>query len=352
MNSRRHVSRYRVTRFVFPAIALMLLSAGMKPVGAAVFETGNSVQIARLQNIRDDFYVLGADNARIDGFVEGDFAAFAGNVTIAGEVGRSANLFTRNLTVDGSVKGTLRGFAEVIEVNGFVGGSLMLFGRTIDLRSEAVIDRSADCFGQTITIDGTIRGNTRIRCQTLRLTGIIEGDLDVDADSIFIDPPAVIRGDLTYESTNEAHINTEDGVTIVGDVTWNKPEKDSGEGQTDYLAFWTKRVAGLLAAFVFGLIMVRLFRPYAEESLAQARNRLSVSLASGVVILLATGICLVLAVVSVALLLIGLATISGSLAPLGMLALVVSTLLLPVVSLGSVTGAVLFYTGKIVVGFL
>lgn len=333
-------------------VTLCIVAGCFSSVGAAVFESGELVHITRLQNIRDDLYVLGSEHTRVEGFIEGDLFTFSGKTTVDGEIGRSITIISRTATINGSIQGSVRAFVETFDFNGYAGGSLLLSCRNLTIGRDAVVDHSANLYGGTVIIDGAIRGETDISADEVFITGIIEGDVEISANRITISAPAVIRGNLTYESKQEADIALDDGVTIIGDIRWNKSSGESETSETDYLADWTFRVAVMLAAFVFGIIMVRLFRPYAEESLVQVRDRLSASLATGFVIFLTTLFSIAVFFISLLLMIAGKGMIDGSLWPVGMLSLIVSILMLPVVSFVTMAGAVLFFTGVIAIGFL
>jgi hypothetical protein len=91
------------------------------------------------------------------------------------------------------------------------------------------------------------------------------------------------------------------------------------------------------------------FGRYAEESFRQLRTRFTVSLAAGVVSLLALAFAIVILTVSIILMIAGL--VVGNPIVSAML-LVFSILMVPITTFSTVVGGIIFYSGKILLGFL
>jgi cytoskeletal protein CcmA (bactofilin family) len=320
---------------------------------ASTFKKADNVQITNLDMIDDDLYVY-AGRLTIDGIVSGDLTAFDYQTTINGEIGQSANLFCRNLQVAGKIDGSLRAFAEVITVNGFVTRSALLFGRDVSLSKGSVVEKDVNIFGGQVSLDGTIKGDAAVEAEIVEITGVITGNVKITARKIEVLPPAVITGNLTYTSENQAQIDTTSGVTISGQTTWNHPKegtlsgvRGSGSGYTGFVV----RISSLLAAFLFGIIIAYLFKPYIEEAVNQVRTRTTVSIAAGLLGVLILVIALVVLILAIVSLIAGFLLVAGDLAPIGSVVLIFSILMLPVTSFAGISGGILFYTGKIIVAF-
>jgi hypothetical protein len=109
----------------------------------------------------------------------------------------------------------------------------------------------------------------------------------------------------------------------------------------------------MLAALIFGVIVVRLFRPYAEESFIQLKARYVTAFASGLMGLLVLALCLLLLALSVFSLgiAVGIMT-TDNVVILGVLFLVFSTVAMPISAFATVAGAIVYYCGNILIGFL
>lgn len=344
----------RKLRLIFGLlIAAIAVALWPQAISASVFKRDSTTQISKIEVIDDDYYLY-ANRLLMDGIVNGDLCAFCYKSDIKGEVAQTANLFSQSARFEGKVGGSLRVFAQDGTIDGYVARSAVLLGQEMEVGKNCVIERDLWGYAQRLMMDGTVKGNAKLNARKIEITGVIVGNAELTGDNITISPPAVITGNLTYISKNKADIQLDKGVTITGTTTWNLPEKaaaDEDSGRT-MLTEFILRVSSLLAAFIFGLVVARVFRPYAEESFNQLYTRFSTSVAAGLLGILVLVLCVIVLVVSVAFMLVGYIIIHSGLAPLGSIIMIFSILMVPVTSFASVTGAIILYTGKILFGFL
>ncbi|MCX6833687.1 MAG: polymer-forming cytoskeletal protein, partial [candidate division Zixibacteria bacterium] len=317
---------------------------------ASTFQHGDNVNISGLHLIDDDFYAF-SDDIRIDGTITGDLSALGTQMTIKGNIGRSANLAGRYVDHNGSVQGSLRFFGDRLTVSGRVGSSLVAFGRLVVLNQGSVVEKDVNIRAATAELEGSVLGNVYFSGGRVTISGQIGGDVALEADKITISPPAVIRGNLTYKTEREDQLKLEPGVTVVGQTTWQAPEQKD-EQDSSMLRDCAYRIASLLAAFIFGIIVIGFFRNYAEEAVGQLTKRSTVTIAAGLVGVMAIGLAVVILAMSLLGTFLGNLMLSGEWAFLGVMLLVFSILLIPISSFITVSGAVIFYAGKIVVGLL
>jgi cytoskeletal protein CcmA (bactofilin family) len=334
-------------------LVVALLFAGYAQ--ATSIQSGENIHISNLHQIDHDLYAFG-QNVTVDGLIKGDLVVGAYEVFINGEVTESENIFAYKLHHTGTVGNSLRAFVNTVVIDGRVGRSLMFFGYDCRIGKGAVVERDVNINGFSARVDGTVGGNATIRAVRVVISGEIGGDVDIEGEEIRIVPPAVIKGNLTYTCEKEAEIDTAAGVTILGETRWERPEEENGEEEekTGAAAFKTMifKISKMLAAFLFGIIVVYLFRRYAEVSFHQLRTRLSVSFATGFLFLLILVVAVLILVVSAIFLLVGLALISGEMAPVGALVLILSMLMVPITAFTTVSGGIIFYSGKIMFAFL
>ncbi|MDD5425227.1 MAG: polymer-forming cytoskeletal protein [candidate division Zixibacteria bacterium] len=344
----------RIRNISLLATAIILIACGsvlFNTAYGAVFKSGKDIEISKLHQLDNDFYVYG-DNLLIDGTIKGDLLAFVNKATIRGNLESSANIGTTELVHQGVINGTLRVFAQRAEIYGHVSRSVLIFGQIVKLYQGSMVLKDVDLYASEVNLEGTVSGNARIYADTLYFSGIIEGNLDIDADRITIAPPAVIKGNLTYSSKNEVVIESPAGVTIVGTTTWNLPEEEKKAKSDINLTSILIRLSCMLATFFFAILIFKIFRPYAVESFNQLKNSFGASFAAGVVGLLIIIFCFLILLVSVGLFLAGIILISSDYFFPGSLLLVIFTLLIPITSFASVSGGVIFYSGKIIVAAL
>jgi hypothetical protein len=215
----------------------------------------------------------------------------------------------------------------------------------------SVVEKDVSAAAEEIDLDGNILGNVDCAGKTIRITGQIGGNVELAAKKIIISPPAVIRGDLTYITESEDMFTIEPGVTVIGTVVWQPPDPkdaDANAGMTD-VAF---QIAGLLAAFIFGAILISFFREYAEESIHQLRERTSVSLAAGLLGLLGLALAMIVLMMALGGSALGTILLSSDNTVAGMIVLVLSILMIPISSFITVSGAVVVYSAQIIVGLV
>ena len=337
-------------KFLTPICAVLITCLPIVS-NATTYQTGKNVHISGVHLIDDDFYAF-SDDIRIDGTITGDLSVFCAQTTIKGNIGRSANLAGRYVDHNGSVGGSLRFFGDRLTAGGRVGGSLVAIGRLVILSQGSVVEKDVHIFASEAELEGSVLGNTRCSGKSVTITGQIGGDLYVEADEIVVSPPAVIRGNFTYQTEREDQLKLEPGVTVIGQTIWQPPEEAEKEKGSSLLRDVAYRIASLMAAFIFGIIVVAFFRNYAEESVGQFTKRSTVTVAAGVVALLVIALAIIVLVTSLLGTLMGNLLLSGELAFLGLILLGFSILLIPITSFITVSGAVVFYAGKIVVGLV
>ncbi|MBD3402918.1 hypothetical protein GF420_08475 [candidate division GN15 bacterium] len=332
--------------------AILLLVCLPGPATGSVWESEDVLEISRLHTIDDDLWAFSEDFT-LNGSVTGDVMSFAYEAEINGKINGSLQSFSRHFRMSGSIDGSARMFSQTITVSGYVGRSIVAGGEKFYLDRGAVIGRDVRIWGSDITIDGTIRNNADLEAERVEIKGTIEGNVTVTANRLIVMPPAVIQGDLTYITTDTSDVDIAPGVTVLGETTWRTPKVSEEEDDSSPLTESLLRIASLLAAFLFGIIVVRIFRPYAEESFKQLRHRIGVSIATGFLGVFALIFCTLILFIAVISILAGIVLVgSGGLAIFGAPLLVVSILLVPITSFLSVSGAVVFYSGKIIVAFV
>lgn len=327
------------------AIALLCLLTGTH-VYCSVFEKGKSVVISNVHVVDDDLYVYATD-FRVEGTVNGDLCVFAYDSKIQGQVSRAVNLFSRTASHMGRCEGAFRSFSEILTIDGTIGSSATAIGRVLSLNKGAVIERDFFARGSEITIDGTIKGKLDLDAAEVTITGLIGGDAVIKCHKLIIRPPAVFSGNLIYECEGEPQIDSA-GVTFVGTVKRAAP-KIVADSSTPIIKTIAMRVSGLCAAFLFGLILVRLFPSYAQASYHQLKSRFAMCLAAG---LLIVGIIVACVLILIMTLITGVAgqvlfSAGQTGTAFGVILTVFAILMLPIASFSALSGAILFYAGRI-----
>jgi cytoskeletal protein CcmA (bactofilin family) len=337
----------RLARF----LTTLLYLAGVlacQPVQATQFETGTSIEVSKLHIIDDDFFVFG-DRLTVDGIITGDMLALVTNITIRGQIDYSADLCAWEINHEGAINGSLRAVGLNIKISGRIGRSAVMLGEDVRFEAGSEVVDDVTISASEVRLAGVINGNLVVNADRVVISGQIDGNADITADEITVSPGATIGGDLAYTAPAEDRLHLGAGADVNGERLWRAPAMTSSG--SDY-TFKVLRIACMLAAFILGIVVVRIFRPYAEESFARLRQHTLGSLAAGVLGALGLSVSIALCAISVLLLISGMVLMEGGVSGVAVLFLVFSILVVPVSSFASVAGVLVYASGVIVAGFV
>ncbi len=334
-------------------VASLLLSTSVS-TEAVTFDRGKRVEISNLHRLQDDFYALGG-TIIIDGYVGGDLFALGQDFTCDGEIGGSANVWAESFHHRGKTAGSLRAGGMRVLVDGFVGRSLMAIGSEIRVGPRAAIRRDVYALGNRAHLAGTVMGDLAFRGGSIDISGQIDGDVHLDCEQISIVPPAVIKGNVTYQSDAKmVEIDSAGGVTILGSVSILEPESEEIAQDESRQVFRSVVIttSKMLAAFLFGVILIHVFGRYARQTCLELRGRPTVSLAAGLLTVLVCLVSIVILALSLTFLAIGVLMVGGESSFLGALLVIFSVTMLPVTGFATISGAIVLYTGKVTIAML
>jgi cytoskeletal protein CcmA (bactofilin family) len=195
--------RSRSERIALILLTTVLVAVPAVPVLAA--ETSNSefVIIQEDDVFPDDLYA-GAVRVVIEGTLEGDLVAFAGeDIVIDGIVEGSVFAVAPTVRVTGAVEGTVRAVANHVEVSGAITGDLVAAAVEIDLAPSSHISGDVLMWCWSAAALGVVGQDLTGSQRNLSLAGEIGGDVDVDVSRIRVTDELVVSGDLGYRSRNE-----------------------------------------------------------------------------------------------------------------------------------------------------
>jgi len=335
---------------IVAALATVLLA--VTSASAINFEKEENIHISNLHRIDDDLFAWGS-NITVDGVIEGDLVAGGYTINTNGHIRGSASVLGFKIHHTGKLDGALRGFVNFCEIDGYVGRSVVIMGNDLRVGERAAIEKEVIFRGGMAHFDGMAKGNVDIAAEKVYLSGIVGGDARLEGHSINITAPAVIKGNLVYVCKDSASLSLAPGVTILGETDWELPKEAAGaDAGRGWFASSIISISCLLAAFIFGMILLSLFNKYAIEAANQLRNRTAVATATGLLMILIFAVSVVILFISAVFVIFGLTLIQGDSASLGLLVLALSVLMVPITSFMTVSGGVLFYSGKIVIALV
>jgi cytoskeletal protein CcmA (bactofilin family) len=238
----------KFTRLFVSAILLSALALSIAtPVAAFDGRGGDDIVIGPNEVINDDLYV-GAQNFTLDGTVNGDVVVAGEVMTINGTVDGDVMAAGQTIIVNGTVTGSIRiaGAALFIGEKAKIGGDVVAAGASLETRPGSQVGRDVVFFGGQTLLAGDITRNLKVFAGGAELHGKIGGNVEAEVGQheeggpgpmvyvpqspiaiptvkggLNIDPAAKIGGELTYTSTKELTLPA--GI-VAGKVTRHQPE--------------------------------------------------------------------------------------------------------------------------------
>ncbi|MCJ7497421.1 MAG: polymer-forming cytoskeletal protein [candidate division Zixibacteria bacterium] len=200
-------------------------------IQATVLKGGENIVIPESTLIQDDYFIAG-NNIKFSGKVEGDFVSASKTLTSKGVIGGNLMSVARDLDISGEVGGSFRGGAQNISLDGKLKRNFLGFAANINLKDNSEIGGDVIAFCGELKISGKVGKGVKGSVGSVVISGVIDGDVNIQADEISIMPDAKINGNLFYKSKKEAKI--EKGAQITGETKWTKviPKKKKGGGLT------------------------------------------------------------------------------------------------------------------------
>jgi len=256
---RRYIRRGSALAMVFASLGLLL--ATTPAASASEFRKGESVSVAKGENIIGDVFITG-DHVRVDGTVDGDVFAFGQQLDVAGHVTGDVFCFAQGTRITGQVDGNIRAFTNNITISGDIGRNVLSFNTMLNLDASGKIGHSLTVFGQTVTLDGKIGRDVLAFFDQATLSGNIGGSLQGKGKSLTISPTAEIDGKAELEGPKPATVSPEARLASPLQFTKHQPRSDRERGVGYYI--W--RLIWSAAFVLLGLVIYGLFPRFAVET--------------------------------------------------------------------------------------
>ena len=298
---RKYIRRGSALAMVFASLNLLL--ATPPPASASEFRKGDSVSVAKDENIKGDIFLTG-NHVRVDGTVDGDVFAFGQQLDVAGHVTGDVICFAQGTRISGQVDGNIRAFTNNITISGDIGRNVLSFNEVLNLDATGKIGRSLTVFGQTLTIDGKIGRDFLAFFDQATLSGNIGGSLQGKGKSLMIGSTAEIGGKAEFEGAKPATLSA--GAKLASPLQFTKhaphTDHDRGVGYYIWRLIWT-------AAFVLlGLVIYGLFPRFAADTV-EAGEHYGAAFGLGVLVTFGLPIAAIIACITIVGLLLGISTL-------------------------------------------
>lgn len=237
----------------------------------------------------DDTLVVTAGNVIVDGVVTGDLIAFVQRVTIRGTVRGNVISFAQRVEVEGTVEGSVMSFAQSVQTRGRVARNLYAFAQTTSISREGRVDGNATVFAGESEFDGTVGKDAHAFAGSVNVTG-----------------EAHIGGNLAARVNKAENVHIQSGAAIGGKTSIQESQARPNRYSTVSFYVWqTIWLAGALAA---GLILFMLVPAFSRVNLGTSREML-MSAGIGFLVMIATPVAAVIAMITLVGLPLGLITL-------------------------------------------
>ncbi|MGB2675765.1 MAG: hypothetical protein WAN12_01605 [Candidatus Acidiferrum sp.] len=298
---RKYIRRGSALAMVFASLGLLL--ATTPAVSATEFRKGDTVSVAKGENIVGDIFLTG-HRVRVDGTVDGDVFAFGEQLDIAGHVTGDVFCFAQSTRISGQVDGNIRAFTNNITITGDIGRNVLSMNEVLNLDANGKIGRSLTVMGQTLSLDGKVGRDVVAFFDQLTLSGTVGGSLQGKGKSLSISPTAEIDGKAEFEGAKPATVSPEAKLASPLQFTKHQPHTNYERGVSYYI--W--RVIWSAAFVLLGLVIYGLFPRFAVETV-EAGEHYGAAFGLGVLVTFGLPIAAIIACVTIVGLLLGLSTL-------------------------------------------
>ncbi|GAB2485785.1 hypothetical protein GCM10008929_08210 [Alkalibacterium psychrotolerans] len=206
---------------VLIALLGLLIFTGVVSANAH-FGNRGSMQTLEEESTVEGPAVFTGNTIVIDGTVEGTAFAIGEEIRVNGDINGSFFALGQRLFVAGEVTGNVYGAAEIVIMNGQNDSDVFLAGESLAIEGEAGVGRDLFAAGMRVRIEGAVPRHTFAAGESVLLANSIGGDAQVAAEQLILSEDAVVEGDLSYDSPNEAQIP--EGATVAGETDWTETD--------------------------------------------------------------------------------------------------------------------------------
>lgn len=176
-------------------------------------QVGESVSID--QPLFSDQYVAGRI-VRVTAPIQGDLVVAGQELVVDAPIGGDLIAVGASLNLRSSVSDDVRAAGRTLTLDAQIMGHAVAAGAEVILTSDASVGDWAWFAGRSVTVEGQVGGELRAAGRRVMVSGEVGGNAVLAAEEIEIEPGAIIRGDLIWDSETEPEINA--NATVEGEI--------------------------------------------------------------------------------------------------------------------------------------
>ncbi len=289
----------KITLFIF-SLGLLFLT----PATFAASKDPSQVErkvVAYGEVVNKDYFATG-DVVEISGTVNGDVYAFAGQVLIDGKINGDLISAGGAINLSGEVSQDVRVGGGSIVVSGSIAQNLTVGGGNVEITDGAKIGGSLVAGAGNLTIAGPIGKDILVGAGNLTLASSVKGDINAGVGSVRLTSKAMVGGNLTYWSENQASVDT--GAKVTGKIERKTPVVGAKVSSTDLLKVLAGinlffKIVTLISTFLLGWLLIHFLPRLVDANVAKLKNQPWPSLGIGVLTMIAVPVLVVLFLVSI-----------------------------------------------------
>lgn len=286
---------------------------------STVLQSGDKIVLDATKEVRGNFYAAGG-TVSVSGVVHGDAYLTGGTVSVTAPIKGDLGIIAGTIRIDAPVYGDLRVAGSDIVIGNSVTGELIVMGGTVHILPTAEIKGDIIVYGGTVTVEGPIGGSIFGTVGELELAGKVAGSVLLkEVDTLTLRATAQILGTLEYTSISEAVLAN--GAKVIGE-TLRHEEAPLSTDMADIVFL-------LITSCVFVLVAMVLFRKQLPDLVSRTAHH------ARLYALIGAGVFIATPVVTVLLLISGIALPVGLFIGSAYIALLVASLALLAHVLGS-----------------
>ncbi|OGG11211.1 hypothetical protein A2Z00_00790 [Candidatus Gottesmanbacteria bacterium RBG_13_45_10] len=252
----------KILRLLLFLFVLLAVTALAPRAYAVEVKSGDSVVIAKDHVTSGSLFVSG-NTVTVDGTVHGDVFCVGKQILVTGIVDGDVICAAQIIHISGTVSGNVRLAAQQIDIAGIVKRNATLLGQTLTIAKDGGVNGELLLGVQTLTVDGLVGKGVVGGAQTATINGRVNGDVNLDVETLNIGKTAVVAGSLTYTSKNEAAVPG--SASISGKVTRVAPPQKKVEVTKKTYSLPAGRpwpasaLPSILLYLIIGFVMVAVF---------------------------------------------------------------------------------------------
>ncbi len=186
-------------------IVMLSLALGVFAAIAVVAWPQQSADVLLIeQPVDHDVYVVHRE-VNVRSTINGDLVAAGRRVMVGGDVTGDIIVAAQNIEIRSEVSDDLRAAGQHVRITAPVSGHVVAAGQTVTINQP--VGDWAWLAGDTVEVLSDVGSHLKIRARKITIDAEVAGDVELIGDQLYLGPKAVVRGDLTWRSDNEADIS-------------------------------------------------------------------------------------------------------------------------------------------------